>query len=72
MEFYSITRKMLIADPRQQLLENRTIQWFLYGNPNYMDEAIKRLAKEMNKEIEQRITNFFMYGTSHPEIYNQE
>ena len=57
----------VILTPKQKLLKNRTIQWFLYGDPDYFDNVVVRF---LNKQIEQRMNNAFLYGTSHPEMYD--
>ena len=59
----------IVKTPKMKLLENRTVQWFLYGDPNFFDNAVIKMQEKMHEEMEQRLRNTLLYGTSHPEMY---
>ena len=35
-----------------------------------MDTIIKEMKQEIQKELDKRVSNFLVYGTTHPEAFN--
>lgn len=66
---YSTISYSTTKTPKQRLLENNTVQWFLYGDPNYLKKVVNKMCERMNKDIERQMSNALLYGVSHPEMY---
>jgi len=70
MEYITVTRS-IVKTKEQKLLENKTVQWFLYGDPDHFKKIILTLAGEWQNDLEQQMKNTLLYGTSHPEMYKE-
>jgi hypothetical protein len=61
------TKNYFIVETREQkLLNNRTVQWFLFGDPDYINKLIQKTSEEMTRKM----SNHLLYGYYRPEVFN--
>ena len=54
----------VIKTPKMKLMGNRTIQWFLFGDPAFIDKALNSALCDVEKSIEDQMRQIFLFGST--------